>query len=124
MLVVQPCGLDGADEELASVGVGSGVGLGKNSWSGVLELEVLILEFVSVDGLSSSSVVVGEVTSLAHEIVDDTVERGSLVSESLLSCAQGSEVLSGPWDNISTELQMELFFRIVANIIENLTDVT
>lgn len=110
---VLPCSLDSADEELASVGVGSSVGHGKNSWTSVLEMEVLILEFVSVDGLSSSSVVVSEVTSLAHEIVDDTVERGSLVSKSLLSCAQSSEVLSSPWDNISAELKIYLVLEFL-----------
>ena len=35
---------------------------------GVGQLEVLVGELVSVDGLSTSSVVVGEVTSLEHEL--------------------------------------------------------
>jgi hypothetical protein len=34
--------------------------------AGVLELEVLVLELGSVDGLASGSVVVGEVTTLAY----------------------------------------------------------
>ena len=33
---------------------------------------------LSVDGLSTGSVVVGEVTSLEHELGDDTVEDGVL----------------------------------------------
>ena len=59
---VQPGGLDGAQEELRSVGVGSSVGHGQNSRSGVLQGEVLILELVSVDGFASGSISPCEVT--------------------------------------------------------------
>ena len=40
----------------------------------MLQLEVLISEFGSVDRFSSSAVVVGEVSSLEHELGDDSVE--------------------------------------------------
>lgn len=40
----------------------------------VLQGEVLVLELVSVDGLSAGAIVVGEVTTLAHEVGNDTVE--------------------------------------------------
>ena len=70
----------------------------------MLQLEVLIFELVAVDGLSTSSVVVGEVTSLAHELGDDAVERRSFVAESLLAGAQSTEVLGCAWDDISAEL--------------------
>jgi len=93
VLSVEPGGLGGADEELGSVGVGTSVGHGQDSGGIVLELEVLILELVAVDGLASSSVVVGEVTALAHEVGDDPVEDAALVAESLLSSAEGTEVL-------------------------------
>lgn len=72
--------------------------------SGVLQLEVLILKLVSIDGLSTSAIVVSEVTSLAHELRDDTVESGSLVAESAFAGAQSTEVLSSARDNIGTEL--------------------
>ena len=70
VLPVQPLGLGGAEEELAPVGVGAGVGHGEDSGPGVLQGEVLVRELVAEDGLASSSVVVGEVTSLAHEVWD------------------------------------------------------
>lgn len=34
----------------------------------MLELEVLVCELFSVNGLSSGTIVVGEVTSLTHEL--------------------------------------------------------
>ena len=62
--------------------------------AGVLQCEVLILELVAIDGFASSAIVVCEVSSLAHEVGDDTVESAALVAKSLLSSAKGSEVLS------------------------------
>lgn len=71
----------------------------------MLQLEVLILELVAVDGLAASAVVVGEITTLAHELGDDAVESRSLVAESLLAGAQGTEILGRAWNNVGTKLE-------------------
>jgi hypothetical protein len=71
----------------------------------MLQLEVLILELVTIDGLSSSSVMVGEVSSLTHELGNDAVESGSLVTESLFASAQSTEVFGGAGDHISAQLK-------------------
>jgi hypothetical protein len=42
-------GDDGGDEELGAVGVATSVGHGEEALLGVLELEVLVLEAVTVD---------------------------------------------------------------------------
>ena len=59
----------------------------------------LVLELFPVDGFSTGSVAIGEVTSLAHKTWDNPVEAGSLVVEwlaflagTLFSGAQGSEI--------------------------------
>jgi hypothetical protein len=93
--LLQPRGLDGGNEELRTVGVGSSVGHGQQSRLGVLELEVLIGKLVAVDGLSTGTVSVGEVTTLQHEVGDDSVEGRSGVTETLFTSAQGSEVGGG-----------------------------
>lgn len=79
---------------MTAVGVGSSISHGENTcrqcqhvsmcnqsnnssrftWSSVLELEVLILKLVAIDGLAASAVVIGEITTLAHELGDDAVE--------------------------------------------------
>lgn len=64
MLSIEPRGLHSADEELRTVGVGSSIGHGHNAGTSVLQGKVLILELVTVDGLATSSIVVGEVTTL------------------------------------------------------------
>lgn len=67
-----PCSFLSADEELRAIGSWSSIGHGQDARSSVPEGEVLILKLVAVDGLSTSSVVVGEVTALrAHERVSD-----------------------------------------------------
>ena len=52
----------------------------KNSWPGMLKSEVLVGKLVSVDRLSASTVVIGEITTLAHEICDHAVEAASCKS--------------------------------------------
>jgi len=74
VLAVEPRGLGGAQEKLRSVGSGSGVGHGQDSWTGVLQLEVLVSKLLAVDRLASSSVVVGKVSTLAHEARNDPVK--------------------------------------------------
>lgn len=86
MGTIQPRCNDSGDEELGAVGILASVGHGKKTRLGVLKLEVLVYdinrsvtialyilislrtcEFLSVDGLSASAVVLGEVTTLKHE---------------------------------------------------------
>jgi hypothetical protein len=56
----------------------------------VLELEVLIGEFLAIDRLATSAVSVGEVAALDHEVLDDTVEGRTLISKTLLTGSQGT----------------------------------
>lgn len=60
--------------------------------SGVLQCKVFVFKLVAVDGLAPGAVVFGEVSPLAHEVRDHTVERAALVAEPLLSSAEGTEV--------------------------------
>jgi hypothetical protein len=64
VLSVQPAGDNSGDEELRAVGVGAGVGHGEKTRLGVLQLEVLVLELLAVDGLATGTVTACEVSSL------------------------------------------------------------
>lgn len=64
----------------------------------------------SVDGLAASSVASSEVTTLQHELLDDTVELAVLEVEglaalayTLLTSAEGTEVLGSLGHNVVTE---------------------
>ena len=54
-----------------------------------------------------SYVATGEVTTLKHEVGDDTVEGGALVTEALLTGAEGAEVLGGLWDDVAEEVEVD-----------------
>lgn len=93
MLVIQPGGLHGANEELGAVGVGASVRHRQDAGAGVLQPEVLIGELVAIDGLAASAIVVGEIAALAHEVWNDSMETGALVTKALLAGAQSTEIL-------------------------------
>lgn len=49
------------------------------------------------------TITIGEVTTLDHELLDDSVESRSLVTEAFFPCAQSTEVLSGLGDRLPVE---------------------
>jgi hypothetical protein len=118
VLAVQPRGLLSADEELGAVArhcqllrtamglvslrVGAGVSHGEDTGASVLQSEVLVPELLAVDGLTAGTVASSEVTTLEHELGDDTVEGSTLEVEglaaaasTLLTGAESAEVLGG-----------------------------
>ena len=56
---------------------------------------------------ASTYVTTGEVTTLKHELGDDTVELGAGVAEALLASAESTEVLSRLGDDIVEELEVD-----------------
>ena len=83
----------GTNEELRAVSVRTGVGHGDHPSSGVAELEVLVLEVVSVHGPAPGPVPCSDVPALHHELRNDAVEDGALQTEPSLSGTKTSEVL-------------------------------
>lgn len=112
VLAIEPWAWDSGDEELAAVRVRTSVGHGEHARNGVLLLEVLISELGAVDGLTTSAVASGEVTTLDHEVWDDTMELAALVvkwlaglADALLASAKAAEVLGSLRDDIREELE-------------------
>jgi hypothetical protein len=110
VLSVEPWGLDCGDVELGAVGVGTSVGHGDDS-DVVFHDEVLVFEFWSVNGLSSGAVVVGEVSSLDHEVLDDSVEDRAFVFEDFVvlleTLADFEEVLGGLGNDVVVKLEFD-----------------
>jgi len=115
VFAIQPTGLGGAEEELASVGVGAGIGHGENSRSGVLPDEVFIGEFVTVNGLAPGAVASGEVTALAHEPGDDAMESRAFVSEAFLARAKSAEILGRLGADVRVERHDDASGRLTAD---------
>ena len=123
VLAVQPRGDHGGDEELGSLGVGASVSHGEKSGLGVLDLEVLVVELTAVDGLAAHTVSVSEVTTLKHEVRDDSVEARSLVvegfargSNALLASTESTEVLGGLGNGLTEKTEQDAASRLVINL--------
>lgn len=71
----------------------------------MLQGEVLILEFVSINRLATGAVVICEVSALAHEVGNDAVECRALVSVALFAGAQCTEVLACLRNDIGAKLK-------------------
>ena len=67
MLSIKPCSLHCADEKLTAIGVGARIGHRKNTRTGVLEAEILISEFLAIDGLTTPAIALSEITTLNHD---------------------------------------------------------
>jgi hypothetical protein len=52
-------------------------------------------------------VTTGEVTTLEHEVRDDSVEGRALVTEALLASAESAEVLGGLGDDVIVEVEVD-----------------
>ena len=84
-----------ADEELRSVGVRTGVCHGKQTLVSMREPDLLVIEFFSIDALTTGTVAGSSISSLHHELSNDSMEAISLVMEvfTLFTSAERSEVL-------------------------------
>ena len=58
----------------------------------MFDCEILVRESFSIDGLASSAVMIGEISSLGHEARDDAMEMWLFEAKSFLMSAESSEV--------------------------------
>jgi hypothetical protein len=112
MFSIQPSAWDKSDKELRSIGVWSSIGHTQLSFFGMFDGEVLISKFGSINRNTTSSVLIGKVSSLSHKISNNSMEWTSFIvkfdttwSSTFLSSAEGSEVLGSLRDNIIKELE-------------------
>lgn len=109
------------NKELRSISVRAGVGHGKQALLSVLENEVFIPKSLgSVNASASSTVAVDEVSSLNHEVADDSVEFASFVALALtstvlrLTSTELAEVLRGARHNILVEFKGDSAKRLTS----------
>mmetsp|Transcript_5591 Transcript_5591/g.9649 ORF Transcript_5591/g.9649 Transcript_5591/m.9649 type:complete len:238 (+) Transcript_5591:439-1152(+) len=108
VLPIEPGSLGSAQKELRAVGVGPRVRHGEHTRAGMGESKVLIGEGAPVDAVSTGTVVVGEVASLAHETGNNTVKTRALVALHLaVRSAHLAEVLGRLWANVGLQLHSD-----------------
>jgi hypothetical protein len=59
--------------------------------------------------------VLGEITSLQHELRNDTVETGALIAKAVLACGKLSEILCSTGDDVIIKLEYDSTCRHVAD---------
>lgn len=126
--------LDIAEGLLLNLRVWSSIGHRQEERTVVLQLEVLVWEFFTIDrftastlctisvsqfGILSFNIIVlkenfgftdittSEVTTLQHELRDDTMELALLKTKSLFSSAKSSEIFGSSWDYIIVEVEID-----------------
>jgi len=72
--VIQMRCLVKANEKLTSIAVGARISHRKNTANIMLSHEVLISELFTINGLTTCTVVVREITTLGHKAGDDAME--------------------------------------------------
>ena len=105
MLAIQPFSLGSADKKLGTVCVWSSICHGQDARTCMLQDEVLILKFLSVDGPAASAIMACKVTTLAHESWNNSVKGGTLIAKSFLSSAQSSKVFCCLWNFVCKQLE-------------------
>ena len=77
---------DSRNEKLTAIRILSWIGHRQQSSTCVLHVEILVLKLVAVDALSSSAIVVCEISALDHERFDDSVKAAAFVGQSTAWC--------------------------------------
>ena len=58
----------------------------------MLQIEVLVREFIAINALATSAIMICEVTALAHKSWDNAVKGAVLETKSLLTSTQSPEI--------------------------------
>ena len=95
--------LDGAYEKRTPIGVGTCISHTNSPGSSMREFKILIFESATIYTFASSSISFVEISSLNHEVSDDTMEGGVLVAKTLVTSAKGPEVLGSLGDIVPKE---------------------
>merc|ERR1740121_1778395 len=81
----------------------------------MLELEVLVSELLTVDGLTPSAIASGKISTLTHEVWNHAVEGRTLETKALLPRGKGAEVLGRLRCHICLELHLDTAPGLTAN---------
>lgn len=88
----------------------------------MLEIEILIVELGAVDRFPTRAITSSEITTLDHELLDDSVKNGALVRKNMtrfagafLTSAEGAEVVCCLGNYIVVQLESDASLGLIAN---------
>ena len=94
MFSIKPITYHSRNEKLRAISVFASISHGKKAGLLVFFYEIFIFKFSTINGFSSSAIMGSEVSTLKHELRDDSMKSWAFVSKSLFPSAQGPKVLS------------------------------
>ena len=74
----------------------------------MLQDEVLIIKFLAIDGLATSTIMACEVTTLAHKSQNYSVKAGTFITKSFLPSALSMKVFFCLWNFICKQLERDV----------------
>ena len=107
MLAIQPLSLGSADEKLGTICVGACICHGQDARTSMLQDEILIIKFLAIDGLATSTIMACEVTTLAHKSRNYSVKAGTFITKSFLPSAQSMKVFCCLWNFVCKQLKRD-----------------
>mmetsp|Transcript_33279 Transcript_33279/g.87574 ORF Transcript_33279/g.87574 Transcript_33279/m.87574 type:complete len:232 (+) Transcript_33279:470-1165(+) len=128
VLAIEPGRLCRAQKELRAVGAWACIGHREDARTRVLQLEVFVGKLLAVNRLAAGAVMVGEITTLAHEVGDYAVERALLVALALVPQAQLPKVFGrlrhsilaqlhhNPSDGLAVQGHVKVHLRVTAQL--------
>lgn len=105
MLAIEPGARYECDEELRTISIFASVSHWQKVGHVVFPDEILVWEGPAVDGFAASAIVVREISTLGHEVGDDSMEMRSLISEAFGVCTKLSEVGGSLRDDVIEKLK-------------------
>ena len=73
----------GTQEGTGDVRAGASIGHGQQAGRRVLQIKILVSEFLAIDRLAAGAVEISKVAALKHKILDNAVEQRALVVQRL-----------------------------------------
>lgn len=104
VFAVKPACFSTGNKELATIGVRASVCHRENASFGVFQFEVLVVESWAVDGSTTGAVMISEVTTLAHEAWNNSMETAPFVAKPSFTGTESSKVLCSSWYNVAPQL--------------------
>ena len=81
---------------------------GQDARTRVLQDEILIISFLPTDAPAASSMMAGDVTTLAQRARNNPVKAGSFITKSFLPGAQSRKILCCLWNFVCKQLKGDM----------------
>ena len=104
MNAIQPIRLLRTQKKLRPIRIRPRIGHRHTARARMLQHKVLIRKLRPINTLPASSIALGEITTLEHELRNNAMEGAALVAVALLVRTQGTEVLCRHRHNIGSQL--------------------